>query len=360
MPTLLSRQDASPANGEQALESIQRDTLEQDVRELGQRIRSQIGEQDARYIRRIVAITRYLEVAGRGMLFLGVFPVFWIAGTLCLAMAKIIENMEIGHNVMHGQYDWMNDPALRGKNYEFDAVATSDHWRHTHNHLHHKYTNIRGVDEDIGILRLSADQPWRAYHLLQPGLALGSALFAQWAVAVQRLQLVPWLKGEKPASEVWAATRPVIRKARRQILKDYILFPLIAGPAWLPVMLGNLAANGIRNIWSWVIIFCGHCTDNAEVFDASVLQSDSRSNRYRRQILGSSNIEGGKLFHLFSGHLGYHIEHHLYPDIPACRYPEMAPDVRAICDKHGIRYNSARLRKQFGQVLRRILRYSLP
>src|SRR3954447_24862490 len=87
----------------------------EDVEELGRefdQIRKDIeevrGEKDAAYIRRIISIQRRLMVAGRVTLFASAFPPAWIAGTGMLAVGKILENMEIGHNVMHGQFDWMN------------------------------------------------------------------------------------------------------------------------------------------------------------------------------------------------------------------------------------------------------------
>ena len=129
-----------------------------------------IGEQDAKYIRRVYSAVRYFEVAGRGLLFLGIFPPAFILGTLFLAISKILDNMELGHNVMHGQYDWMRDPKFNGKSFEWDIVATGDNWRKTHNYRHHTYTNIKGMDEDIGygILRLFPEQRWRPGYLWQP------------------------------------------------------------------------------------------------------------------------------------------------------------------------------------------------
>src|SRR5882757_7178089 len=62
-----------------------------------------LGESDARYIRRVIAVQRRLEVGGRGLLLVSLFPPAWVAGTGALAVAKILENMEIGHNVLHGQ-----------------------------------------------------------------------------------------------------------------------------------------------------------------------------------------------------------------------------------------------------------------
>ena len=70
------------------------------------------GERDSRYIRRTIAGQRALEVAGRVLLAASSRRSAWWAGTVTLGVAKIIENMEIGHNVMHGQWDWMNDPEI--------------------------------------------------------------------------------------------------------------------------------------------------------------------------------------------------------------------------------------------------------
>ena len=75
--------------------------------------------------------------------------------------------MEIGHNVMHGQWDWMNDPEIHSSTWEWDMSGASKHWRFTHNFMHHKYTNILGMDDDVGygVLRVTRDQKWKP---LQP------------------------------------------------------------------------------------------------------------------------------------------------------------------------------------------------
>ena len=137
-----------------------------------QRVLADRGERDANYIRKVIRAQRGLEVAGRGLLWAGVFPPAWIAGTAALSLSKILDNMEIGHNVMHGQYDWMNDPALSGKQFEWDNACPADQWRHSHNYMHHTHTNIVGKDRDIGygVLRMSEDQRWTPYYLGNPRL----------------------------------------------------------------------------------------------------------------------------------------------------------------------------------------------
>ncbi|HYM85875.1 MAG TPA: fatty acid desaturase, partial [Pseudoxanthomonas sp.] len=237
------------------------------------RTTAQLGQADANYIRRIVKAVRYTEIAGRALLFAGAFvPAIlvpaWILGTLLLALSKILENMELGHNVIHGQYDWMGDPHLNGKTYEWDIAGTSDNWRHTHNFRHHTYTNVRGMDDDIGygLLRIFPEQRWRPFYLFQPIIAVVFAVLFEWGVAIQNLKLGRWWAGKTTKAQMREAFRPAGKKMLRQILKDYVAFPLLAGPFFLPVLLGNVVANVLRNLWTYTIIFCGHFTADAETF----------------------------------------------------------------------------------------------
>ncbi len=326
------------------------------------RVTADLGESDARYINNIYKAVNYTEAAGRGLLFAGVFPPAWIAGTALLGVSKILENMELGHNVMHGQYDWMCDSRFNGKNYEWDIVGTADNWRKTHNFKHHTYTNIKGMDDDVGygILRLFPDQRWRPFYLMQPVYSVLFALLFQWGVAIQDLELGKVFSGKKTKAQLKEEWQPVAAKVKKQLLKDYVLFPLLAGPFFLPVLLGNLVANGIRNLWTFTIIFCGHFTTDAEIFAKSVLENETRGSWYLRQLRGSSNLTGGKLFHITSGNLSHQIEHHMFPDVPACRYAAMSVEVQEICARYGQHYNKGSLVKQFGQVCGRILRYALP
>jgi len=329
---------------------------------LRQRTLADLGEADAQYIRKIVALVRYSAFAGRGLLMLGWLPPAWLAGAGLLGFAKIVENMEVAHNVMHGQYDWMNDPSLNAKSYEWDIVGTSANWCKTHNYMHHTFTNIKGVDDDVGygLLRLFPEQRWSPFFLGQPIYAVIFALLFQWGVAIQDLELGKYFKGKKTKQQLALEYAPVRAKIRKQLFKDYIFFPLIAGPSFIPVFLGNLAANGIRNVWTFSIIFCGHFTEDAEIFPKSVLDNESRGHWYYRQIRGSSNLTSGRLLNLLSGNLSHQIEHHLFPDIPAHRYAQLAPEVQEICQRYGIHYNTGSFAKQFGQVVWRILRHSLP
>lgn len=321
-----------------------------------------LGARDATYIRRIRTSVRLTELAGRIMLFAGFFPPTFILGVLLLGVSKIIDNMELGHNVMHGQFDFMNEPEFSGKDYEWNHACPADFWRYTHNYEHHTYTNILGKDKDLGygLVRLFPEQRWNPGFLLQPLYALLLALLFQYGVAIQHLKMNRLLNGKMSKAEFSERFTPFMRKLRHASVRDYVIFPLLAGPHFLAVLCGNILANLIRNVWTWVIIFCGHFTKDAEVFPQSVLESETRGHWYLRQVRGSSNLKGSKLFHILSGNLSHQIEHHLFPDIPANRYAELALDVRQICAKYGQHYNTGRFSVQFGTVLWRIFRYAFP
>jgi fatty acid desaturase len=144
------------------------------------------------------------------------------------------------------------------------------------------------------------------------------------------------------------------------VLKDYVAFPALAGPFFFPVLAGNLVANLARNLWSFTIIFCGHFPDGVEQFTEEDVVDESRAAWYVRQVLGSANISGGPLLDLMSGNLSYQIEHHLFPDLPSNRYAEIAPRVRELCERYGLAYTTGSLPRQFGSVVRRIVRLALP
>ena len=347
--------------------SISREKIEAFGREIGaihQRVRGELGERDTRYIQRVVGLQRGLEVAGRSLLYLAFFPPAWLVGVACLSLSKIIENMEAGHNIMHGQYDFSNKPGLSGESYEWDSVCPADQWRHSHNYLHHTLTNVRGVDHDLGyrMLRVTEEQPWRLHCVIQPLYAAALAVLFQWGVAVHDTDFGAWLLAKKGArsEEETEKLKGVARKAGRQLLKDYLLFPLLGGPLFVQVLVGNLVANLIRNVWAFTVIFCGHFPSGTATFSVDSLENETREHFYYRQLLGSANFEGGGLLHFLSGHLSHQIEHHLFPDIPAHRYPELALEVRAICRKYQLPYNTGSLAGQFWSVVRKLARLSWP
>ncbi len=321
-----------------------------------------VGEEDARYIRRLVRVRKLLEVGGRGLLYAWAFPPAWATGVLALGLAKILDNMEIGHNVIHGQYDFMRDPALSSRTFEWDACTPAAHWKHSHNFMHHTYSNVLGKDRDIGysMVRVAEEQPWEIRFWWNPVRALITALFFDIGIAFHDLELDKIRLKERTWDDIAEPWGLVKKKMGRQLLKDFVLFPLLGGPLFLPILLGNALANVMRNVWAFVIIFCGHFPEGVVVFREEDVAAETQGGWYIRQMLGSANIEGGPIFHVLTGNLSHQIEHHLFPDIPARRYAKIAPEVRALCAKYGLPYNTGSLARQFATVVGRIVRLTLP
>ena len=344
------------------LTESQVDELGRELDAIRARIVADLGTADREYIYNVVKVQRGLEAAGRAALFLGFLPPFWCVGTAALGLSKILDNMEIGHNVMHGQYDWMRDPALNSKMFEWDNACPADQWRHSHNYLHHTFTNIVGKDRDIGygVLRMEPAQRWNPYYLANPVWAFLLMTFFQYGVALHDLEIENVISGKRKMSENTALRKAIVHKVTRQTLKDYVLFPALSGPMFLSTLTANASANLVRNVWAFSIIFCGHFPSGVATFTEEEAEGESRGRWYLRQMLGSANISGSPMFHILSGNLSHQIEHHLFPDLPARRYPQIAPDVRAICEKYGLPYNTGRLGKQLGSVYAKIARLALP
>jgi NADPH-dependent stearoyl-CoA 9-desaturase len=350
------------------------------------------GERDRRYILRLIRTQRSLALGGRVVIYASLFllpgwghafagwgPSLSVlaTGALLLGLAKILENLEIAHNVLHAQWDWMKDPSIQSNTWEWDTMSPSDRWMYSHNVVHHTWTNVLGRDLDVGygVLRITPLQRWHPRDLLQPVYATLLMLLFEEGVALHEQAIDDHLRGKKTLAEIRPVLRHIGRKAWRQVLKDYVLWPGAAAMVAVPISLwvdhsplvvfalvaaANAAANVIRNVWAFVIIFCGHFPEGVHNFTKEQVEGETRARWYLRQLLGSCNIGGGSLFHVMSGNLSHQIEHHLFPDMCSNRYPEVAPRVRALAARYGLPYNTGSLRRQFGTTVWKIVRLSLP
>ncbi|QIS21622.1 fatty acid desaturase family protein [Nocardia terpenica] len=348
--------------GPLVLSAAQVAELGRELDALRERLTADLGERDREYIYSIIKAQRGFEIAGRGLLYLGFLPPFWLAGVAALSLSKILDNMEIGHNVMHGQWDWMREPGLNSRVFEWDTVCPADQWKHSHNYMHHTYTNIHGRDRDIGygVLRMDENQKWNPYYLGNPLWALIVMLSFEWGIMIHDLRSHNIVRGEGTWSDVKRLITGQLRKAGRQVLKDYVMFPLLSGPLALPTLAANTTANLVRNVWEYSIVFCGHFPAGVQTFTEEETANETRGEWYVRQLLGSANISGSTLLHILSGHLSHQIEHHLFPDLPANRYAEIAPEIRTLCEKYGLPYTTGPLSKQVLNVWLKIFRLALP
>jgi NADPH-dependent stearoyl-CoA 9-desaturase len=342
---------------------------DEDIENLGREldaIREQIiagrGERDAAYIRKVIAGQRKLELGSRAVLLFSLFPPAWIAGTVGLSISKIIENMEIGHNVMHGQWDWMRDPKIHSTTWEWDNASPSEMWKHSHNEVHHTYTNVLGKDHDLGygIMRVDEDQRWKPFYLAQPLWNFINACLFQYGIAAYDLQIGKYLKGRTDKDEFRRQGKKVLAKIGRHLTRDYVLHPLLSGPSALTTVTANLTANLIRNLWTHSVIMCGHFPDGVQTYEKTSIDGETRGQWYLRQMLGSANISGNALLHFMTGNLSFQIEHHLFPDLPSNRYQEIAPKVQELFDRYRLTYTSGPLPRQVASAWKKVFRLSLP
>jgi fatty acid desaturase len=386
----------APVSPLSRLSPEQIDELGREFDAIRDRVRADLGERDRRYIESMIEMHRRLGTLARVLLLASNSLPARAAGTAALSAAKILENMEIGHNVLHGQWDWMNDPRIHSSTWDWDTASTAESWKHSHNYVHHTFTNIRGKDKDLGyeIMRIDPEQPWHPVYLFQPLYNLLLAAFFEWGVAVHDLDFQAIRKGEKSKRQVKRELAGIREKAKSQVVKDYIAWPALSGLATAAVELAldagierrrsgglagslrralgkggrayrstaaaNATANVVRNGWAYAIIFCGHFPDQTYTFSEEEVVDESQGGWYVRQLLGAANIEGSPFFHVASGNLGYQVEHHLFPDLPSTRYAELAPQVKDICRRYGLPYNSGPFSQQLGMVQRTILRLALP
>jgi len=362
--TVITKQPVNPT-AHLTPEDIEQLGIELDA--IRQEVLDTRGERDAAYIRKIVKVQRNLELGSRAVLLGSALPPVWVLGTIGLSISKILENMEIGHNVMHGQWDWMRDPKIHSTTWEWDNASTAEAWKHSHNEIHHTYTNIVGKDNDLGygIMRVDEDQRWIPMYLAQPLWNFINACFFEYGIAAYDLELGKNLSipKEKRSDAFRANLKSTLKKIRKQATKDYVVNPALALPfgAAVPTLAANFTANLVRNLWSHSVIMCGHFPEGVETFEKKAIpEKETRGEWYLRQMLGSANISGSKAMHLMTGNLSHQIEHHLFPDLPSNRYAEVAPKVKALFDKYDLNYHSAPLPQQVYSAWHKVVRLSLP
>ncbi len=339
------------------------ETLGYELDQIRQSVLDSRGEADAAYIRKVITTQRSIELGSRAVLLFSIFPPAWVLGTAGLSVSKILENMEIGHNVLHGQWDWMRDPKIHSTTWEWDSATPAAQWKIAHNEQHHTYTNVIGKDNDLGygIMRVDEDQEWTPVNLAQPFLNLLNALFFEYGIAAYDMDFRSNIvDGTTKDPKFRADLKKVLRKVGRNAAKDYLVWPLLSGPGALHTLAANFAANTIRNVWSHSIIMCGHFPEGVETFETSSIEGETRGEWYVRQMLGSANISGSKLMHIMSGNLSHQIEHHLFPDLPSNRYGEIAPQVQALFEKYDLTYCARPLVPQVYSAWHKVVRLSLP
>jgi linoleoyl-CoA desaturase len=270
-----------------------------------------------------------------------------VALLLCAAMGLIISS--IGFNVMHdachGSYSskkWVNDTLGLTLN---ALGGNAFFWKQKHNVLHHTYTNISGLDDDIAqskLLRQSPAQEWKPIHQYQHiylPVAYSLTLF-MWVCArdfkkyftrkIHNTTLQPM--NTKEHITFW------ISKVLYALF--YMVIPIVAVGFW--AWLAGFAVMGLTaGIVLSYVFQLAHAVEGPE-FDAVGIEDKMIENEWAvHQVRTTCNFSpGSKIINWYVGGLNYQIEHHLFPRISHVHYPEISPIVREHCERFNVPYHS--------------------
>ncbi len=318
--------------------------------------RAQLGQADIDYIKGIRYKSRAFELIGRSTLWFGFDPISFGVGVLFLFLHRNLESIELGHNILHGQYDYFPGiPEFHSRNFKWKSPIDEEGWRREHNNMHHVFTNVYAKDPDLthGILRVNDRLPWHKFHRIQFPLYLFYFYpFMTYKFNAQNLGFNRgFIEKHFPSTEGYAELNYTIdggdpkalrkrdfRAKFRVIFKEYYVFPLLAlvtGFSLLRVFFANLIVDIINSLWMTFTLQSSHFTEPLQAENCL----DNKGKWYESQILSSINFKGRYRWQsILWGHIDYQIEHHLFPDLPSRHYPAIALEVQAVCRQFGIAY----------------------
>jgi fatty acid desaturase len=341
---------------------------------LRRRVEAQIGDDDVRHIERVQRVSDLAQIVGRGLIYVSFDPATFTAGVIALWIHKQLEATEIGHTVLHGAFDGLEGAeAFRSQGYRWRMPIDVDSWRRGHNARHHGGTNVAGRDPDIhfGSVRLTEDTPHHWYHRFQLPLSLvviwpafGFHMNGHFSGLIDvlmgngREDELDFLRDRSPAS-VRDAWRRALRGWGPYYLREMVFFPALAGPFFGKVLLANWLSDTMRDVYSAATIFCGHVGESTRAYPEGTTPR-SRGHWYAMQVEASNDFEVSWPVSVLCGALDRQIEHHLFPRFPTERLREIAPEVKRICEEHGVEHRSASWPRTLMSALRKISQLSTP
>lgn len=331
-----------------------------------------IGDDDVAYVRRLDRFSRALEIAGRGLIHMSFEPGGFFLGVVALATHKQLQTAEIGHSALHGAWDRLaGGERFASRAFRWDTPIDEASWRHAHNVRHHSMTNIAAADPDVrfGPVRLTEQTRRSRWNRVAVPVAL-AALFPNFLFVISshvsgvndllgdngcadRLDFLP----DRSLSSARGALRKALRKWLPYYAKEYVLFPALAGPLFWKVLAGNWLAETARSVYTAATIFCGHAGGDVKSWPPGT-RARGRGEWYAMQIEAASDFEVSLPVSILCGGLDRQIEHHLFPTFPPPRLREIAPEVRAICERYGLRYKTDTWGRTLGKALKHMVRLS--
>ena len=271
-----------------------------------------------------------------------VFFLLWF--TMGVALAG--NGMSVMHDANHGAYSarqWVNK--MMGMSLNLLGGAAFN-WKLQHNILHHSYTNIQGMDEDIDaktLLRFSPHSPLKKGHRFQVFYAvfLYGILTLYWGLFKDAVQLIGYSKNgvnsNTPRQNAWLFVRISFFKII-YFFTLLILPSLVMGIPFYLVLLGFLLMHFTAGIILSVVFQLAHTVEGTAypIPDAkgnietawAIHQMNTTVNFARRN----------KILSWYVGGLNFQIEHHLFPGTCHVHYPAIAPIVKETAEEFGVPY----------------------
>ena len=271
------------------------------------------------------------------------------AAMLALAVAMGVGMAGIGfsisHDALHGAYS--AHPAVnRLLGFSFDMLGANGYlWRITHNVIHHTYTNIQGVDEDLEVsplIRLSPRSDWRPVHRTQPvhaWLLYGlSTLFWVWVkdykYFLQR-DLGPYKDKRHPRREI-----ALLIGGKAFYYSWSLVLPwLVVRVTWWQFLVGYLAMHVTAGLILGVVFQLAHVVEGAEHLAPDAAGHMDAAWMVHQMRTTSNFATGNALLTWYVGGLNHQVEHHLFPRVCSIHYPTIRPIVREVAARHGVPYH---------------------
>ncbi|GAA3965720.1 hypothetical protein GCM10022231_28130 [Gordonia caeni] len=356
-----------------------RSGLADELQALYVRAKADVGETDLAHIRNVTAYGEAIDARRLELLRDGGPRAIRRAAALEM-LYRLMQFSELGHNIIHGSYDHLpGNGEYHSDRYHWDFNVDVDHWKVMHHVGHHPNTNIVGKDHDLGysIMRGSAGQDWFGHHVAQTAIISALAAMSPQAAPFFLANVARQVENRRFFSS-WTLRSPA-RIAARDARRRYVAEPLSARSRALQALLANYAGGVAGYMSVLFLVFIEHHAGELELF-ADPGPDETADQYYERQIRATRNFlpspeldaslerllheevpfENRPGFHIFYGGLDTHVEHHLFPDLPPSMQRKIAPEVRAIAERHGLPYNETPLLDTVPLIAKTLTRLSAP
>jgi len=360
--------------------TLDHDAFRSDVGALGKKLEKNQGEDDVKHLKKICLWSNACAVMGLATMWFPIGSVMNVFSVLMLSLWTMSRWTTIAHHTGHGGYNKADETGFfnsRGfaqgtlfkRTTQWFDWMLPEAWNIEHNNLHH-YRLGEQDDPDLVERNLDFVRSLKAPMVLKYGIVAFLACTWKWFYyspnTYKELKIMERKKSGLPVTKemgpsdaftlkafvdryipgmdvtVWYSFREFMTKVAGPYLAiHFFLMPLpcllISTVAYTNAVATLFLADVLTNIHSFIIIATNHAGSDLYKFDEGCKPNSATF--YMRQVVSSANFRtGGDMNDFWHGWLNYQIEHHVWPNLSALSYQKAQPELKAICDKHGVPY----------------------